>query len=130
MTLTPLTWTKVRAGAYTATDDLGNVFLIRKSGHDNAIQRDVWSIFVNDEGQTIDYSLRSAKRWVEAIARKHSKALKPVPAATEYVTRNLTVDESAALMRKLGLAVGHTTAEQALRVIAELGAGIFMAEAL
>lgn len=45
---------------------------------------------------------------------------------TEYTTRNLTVDESAALVRKLHVELGnHTHVDTALRVIAELGFGIF-----
>ena len=47
---------------------------------------------------------------------------------TTYTTRNLTVDESAALLRKLSIAVGHNAAQSALSVIAEFGAGVFMAE--
>ena len=47
---------------------------------------------------------------------------------TAYATRNLTDEESAALMRKLTVAVGHTTAQSVLRVIAEFGAGVFMAD--
>lgn len=47
---------------------------------------------------------------------------------TEYTTRNLTVDESAALVRKLHIALGRPTqVDSALQVIAELGFGIFAA---
>lgn len=45
-----------------------------------------------------------------------------------YETRNLTADESATLLRNLTIRLGtHSRAEQALVVIAEMGAGVFMA---
>lgn len=47
---------------------------------------------------------------------------------TEWHTRSLTIDESAALMRKLTIEIGHNQANKALRVIADMGAGIFMAK--
>lgn len=47
---------------------------------------------------------------------------------TDYNTRSLTVEETAKLIRKLTIAIGHKQATQALMVIAEMGAGIFMAQ--
>jgi len=47
---------------------------------------------------------------------------------TDYITRNLTADETDRLVRKLTVAVGPSNATLALRVIAELGLGIFAAE--
>lgn len=46
----------------------------------------------------------------------------------EYTTRNLTVEESAALVRKLHLALGKShLVDAALRVVADMGLGIFAA---
>ena len=48
---------------------------------------------------------------------------------TDYKTRNLTVEESATLVRNLHLTLGRMDlVNAALRVVADLGAGIFMAE--
>lgn len=48
----------------------------------------------------------------------------------QYTTRNLTADESGALMRGLNLVLGgkHDLVMSVLRVIAEQGHGIFYAE--
>jgi hypothetical protein len=49
---------------------------------------------------------------------------------TQYKTRNLTADESAALMRGLNLKLGrHDLVQSVLRVLADQGLGIFVAEA-
>ena len=69
MTLIPLRWDKVRAGEYTATDRDGNDFLIRK-------QSTLWVVYVNNQKQSFEWKLAAAKRYVEAIARKHSSALR------------------------------------------------------
>ena len=47
---------------------------------------------------------------------------------TEYTTRSLTALESVELDRKLTVALGTNHALSALRVIAEMGLGVFVAE--
>lgn len=72
----PLRWDKVQAGSYRAFDNKGNSFKIRKLGHDTALNKPIWSIFINDQAQTSANKLSAAKRWVEAIGRKHSTSLR------------------------------------------------------
>jgi hypothetical protein len=50
---------------------------------------------------------------------------------TQYKTRNLTADESAKLMRGLNLTLAGKTelVNSVLRVLADQGLGIFVAEA-
>jgi hypothetical protein len=46
----------------------------------------------------------------------------------DYITRNLTFEESATLMQHLTVSIGHAAAMDALSVVADMGAGVFMAK--
>lgn len=63
------------------------------------------------------------------LSEYSAEELKSLLPEQQWQTRNLTIDETSELMRRLTVELGYFGGQTALRVIAELGCGIFKATA-